>query len=195
MDIQERLDQLTNTKPKERATLFRFMANLSDHERGKIIAAALGKGHKYDKTHPDRERYGFVFVLEVELIKELKLRKEIVRKGLRAPGTPERVQLLRDRRWGALEKIARGRKKKASKRAILEKERPAIIEARKKGYSWETIAQYIGKQHGIKVSRETVRKVVDSYDRAQASSSEKSDENSSFGRGSECRISSNRVVD
>jgi hypothetical protein len=173
MDIQERLDQLTGTDPRERTTIFRFMANLSDHERGKIIAAALGKSHKYDKTHPDRERYGYVFVIEVELIKELKIRKEIVRKGLRAPGTPERVQVLQDRRLGALEKIAIGRKKKASKKAILEKELPAIIEARKKGYSWETIAQYIGKPHGIKISRETVRKIVDSYDRAQVSSPEK----------------------
>jgi len=112
MDIQERLDQLTDTDPKQRATLFRFMANLSDHERGKVIAAALGKSHKYDRAHPDRERYGFVFVIEVELIKELKLRKEIVRKGLRAPGTPERVQVLQDRRLGALDRIAMGRKKK-----------------------------------------------------------------------------------
>jgi len=173
MDIQERLDQLTDTNPKERATLFRFMANLSDHERGKIIAAALGKSHKYDRTHPDRERYGYVFIIEVELVKELKSRREIVGSGLRAPGTPERVQVLQDRRWGALEKIARGRKKKTSKKAILEKELPAIIEARKKGYSWETIAKYIGKQHGIKISRETVRKVVDSFDRAHVSSPEK----------------------
>ncbi len=174
MDIQERLDQLTGTDPKQRATLFRFMANLSDHERGRVIAAALGKSHKYDRIHPDRERYGYVFVIEVELIKELKSRREIVGKGLRAPGAPERVQVLQDRRWGALEKIARGRRKKASKKAILEKELPAIIEARKQGYSWDTIARYIGKQHGIKISRETVRKVVDSYDRAQASSSVKS---------------------
>ncbi|MDD4996971.1 MAG: hypothetical protein PHI99_02400 [Syntrophales bacterium] len=174
MDILERLDQLTATDPKQRATLFRFMANLSDHERGKVIAAALGKSHKYDRTHPDRERYGYVFTIEVELIKELNGRKKIVKKGLRALGTPERIQVLQDRRLGALEKIATERKKKATKRAILEKERPAIIEARKKGYSWETIAQYIGKQHGIKVSRETVRKIVDTYDRAQASSSEKS---------------------
>lgn len=72
--------------------------------------------------------------------------------------------------------MARGRKKKASKKAILEKELPAIIEARKNGYSWETIAKYIGKQRGIKISRETVRKLVDSYDRAQTSSSEKSDD-------------------
>jgi len=174
MDIQERLDQLTDTNPKERATLFRFMASLSDHERGKVIAAALGKSHKYDRTHPDRERYGFVFVIEVELIRELKSRKEIVRRGLRAPGTPERIQVLQDKRWGALERIAIGRKKKASKRAILEKERPAIIEAREKGYSWETIAKYIGKQYGIKISRETVRKAVDSRDRAQVDSSDKS---------------------
>jgi len=174
MDIQDRLDQVTNTNPKERATLFRFMASLSDHERGKMIAAVLGKSHKYDRTHPDRERYGYVFVIEVELVKELKSRRKIVRKGLRAPGTPERVQVLQDRRWGALEKIAMGRKKKASKRAILEKELPAIVEAREKGYPWETIAQYIGKQHGIKVSRETVRKAVDSYDRAQDSSSRES---------------------
>jgi len=174
MDIQERLDQLTDTDPKQRATLFRFMANLSDHERGKVLCAALGKSHKYDRAHPDRERYGFVFVIEVELIKELKLRKEIVRKGLRAPGTPERVQVLQDRRLGALDRIAMGRKKKASKKAILEKERSAIIEARNKGYSWETIAKYIGKQHGIKISRETVRKMVYSYDLTQASSPEKS---------------------
>jgi len=174
MDIQERLDQMTATDPKQRATLFRFMANLSDHERGKVIAAALGKSHKYDRTHPDRERYGYVFIVEVELIKELKSRREIVRKGLRAPGTPERVQVLQDRRLGALEKIDLARKKKAPKKAILEKERSAIIEAREKGYSWETIARYIGKQHGIRISRETVRKVVDSYDRAQASSPEKS---------------------
>jgi len=110
----------------------------------------------------------------VELVKELKNRREIVRKGLRAPGTPERIQVLQDRRWGTLEKITLARKKKAPKKAILEKERPAIIEARKQGYSWETIARYIGKQHGIKISRETVRKVVDSYDLAQTSSSEKS---------------------
>jgi len=108
MDIQERLDQLTDTDQKQRATLFRFMAGLSDHERGKVIATALGKSHKYDRTHPDRERYGYVFVLEVELVKELKVRREIVRKGLRAPGTPERVQVLQDRRWGALEKIGQG---------------------------------------------------------------------------------------
>mgnify|MGYP001207586334 CR=1 FL=1 len=174
MDIQERLGQLTGTDPRQRATLFRFMAGLSDHERGKVISAALGKSHKYDRTHPDRERYGLVFIIEVELIRELKSRKEIIRRGFRAPGTPERVQVLQDRRWGALERIAMGRKKKASKKAILEKEKPAIIEARKKGYSWETIAQYIGKQHGMKISRETVRKVVDSYYRAPASSSEKS---------------------
>ena len=111
-------------------------------------------------------------VYKRQLVKELKSRRKIVRKGLRAPGTPERVQVLQDRRWGALEKIAMGRKKKASKRAILEKELPAIIEARKKGYSWEIIAKYIGKQHGTKISRETVRKVVD-YDQAQASSPEK----------------------
>lgn len=107
-------------------------------------------------------------------MKELRSRKEIIRKGLRARGTPERIQVLQDRRWGALERIAMGRKKKASKKAILEKELPAIIEARKKGYSWETIARYISKQYGTKISRETVRKVVDSYDRAQASSSVKS---------------------
>ncbi|MDD2672942.1 MAG: hypothetical protein PHW43_11075, partial [Syntrophales bacterium] len=60
MDIQERLGQLTDTDPKQRKTLFRFMANLSDNERGKVIAAALGKSHMYDRTHPDRERYGYV---------------------------------------------------------------------------------------------------------------------------------------
>jgi hypothetical protein len=90
------------------------------------------------------------------------------------PGTPERVQVLQDRRLGALDRIAMGRKKKDSKKAILEKERSAIIEARNKGYSWETIAKYIGKQHGIKISRETVRKMVYSYDLTQASSPEKS---------------------
>lgn len=58
MDIQERLDQLTDTNPKERATLFRFMANLSDHERGKVIAAALGNGHKYDRTTPTAKDMG-----------------------------------------------------------------------------------------------------------------------------------------
>ena len=173
MDIQKRLDQMTNTDFRERATLFRFMSALSDHERGKVIAAALGKSHKYDRTHPDRERYGYVFIIEVELVKELKNRREIIRKGLRAPGTPERIQVLQDRRLGTLEKIALSRKKKAPKKAILEKERPAIIEARKKGYSWETISRYIGKQYGIMISRETVRKVVDSYDLAQTSSSEK----------------------
>jgi hypothetical protein len=166
MDIEERLDQLTDTGPKERATLFRFMAGLSDHERGKVIAAVLGKSHKYDRTHPDREKYGYVFIVEVELIKELKGRREIVRRGLRAPGTPERVQVLQDRRRGALEKIAHKRKKKTgAKRSLLQKDIPAIIEGRNKGYSWETIAQYIGKQHGIKISRETVRKLVDSYNR------------------------------
>ena len=174
MDIQERLDQLTDTDSKERTTLFRFMAGLSDHERGKVIAVALGKSHKYDRTHPDRERYGYVFIVEVEIVKELKDRKKIIRKGLRASGRPELVQVLQDRRWGALEGIAMGRKKKATKRAILEKERPAIIEAREKGYSWETIAKYIGKQYGIKISRETVRKAVDSRDRAQVDSSDKS---------------------
>jgi len=163
MDIQERLDQLTDTDQKERATLFRFMANLSDHERGKVIAAATGKSHKYDRTHPDRERYGYVFIIEVELIKELKGRREIARKGLRASGTPERVQVLQDRRWGTLEKITLARKKKAPKKAILEKERPAIIEASTRGYSSETIAQHLGKQYGIKISRETIRKFVHAH--------------------------------
>lgn len=166
MDIEERLDQLTDTGVKQRATLFRFMAGLSDHERGKVIATVLGKSHKYDGTHPDREKYGYVFIVEVELVKELKGRREIVRRGLRAPGTPERVQVLQDRRWGTLEKIARERKrKKGAKRSLLQKDIPAIIEGRKNGYSWETIAQYIGKQHGIKISRETVRKLADAYSR------------------------------
>jgi len=163
MDIQERLDQLTDTDPKHRATLFRFMAALSDHERGKVIAAVLGKSHKYDRTHPDRERYGYVFIIGVELIKELKDRREIVRKGLRASGTPERIQVLQDRRWGTLEKITLARKKKAPKKAILEKERPAIIEASTGGYSSETIARHLSKQYGIRISRETIRKFVHAH--------------------------------
>jgi len=166
MDIQDRLDQLTGTDSRQRSTIFRFMAGLSDHERGKAIAAALGKSHKYDKTHPDREKYGYVFIIEVELIKEIKARSEIVRKGLRGPGTPERVKVLQDRRQGSLETIARERKKKkGAKRSLLRKNLPAIIEARKEGYSWETIAKYVGKQHGVKISRETVRKLVDAYTR------------------------------
>lgn len=166
MEIQDRLDQLTGIDSRQRSTIFRFMAGLSDHERGKAIAAALGKSHKYDKTHPDREKYGYVFIFEVELIKELKARSEIVRNGLRVSGTPERVKVLQDRRQGSLETIARERKKKkGTKRSLLQKNIPVIIEARMDGYSWETIAKYIGKQHGVKISRETVRKLVDAYTR------------------------------
>lgn len=163
MDIQKRLDQLTDTDPKERSALFRFMAGLSDHERGKLFAVVLGKSHRYDRTHPDREKYGYVFIIEVELIKELRGRREIIRRGLHAAGTPERTQVLRERRLGTLEKIAmekKKQKKKSPQKAILEKERPFIIEARSKGYSVGVIAEYLSKRHGIKISGATVRKFV-----------------------------------
>ena len=88
MDIQKRLDQLTDTDPKERSALFRFMAGLSDHEKGEALRRCPGKSHRYDRTHPDREKYGYVFIIEVELIKELRGRREIIRRGLHAAGTP-----------------------------------------------------------------------------------------------------------
>ena len=51
-------------------------------------------------------------------------------------------------------------KKKSPQKAILEKERPFIIEARSKGYSVGVIAEYLSKRHGIKISGATVRKFV-----------------------------------
>jgi hypothetical protein len=170
MGIVDRLDQLTGTSQKTRDALFGTMVKMSDHERGKLFAATHGNCHKYDKTHPDRIRYGFNFIFQVEMVVELNKRSQILKRGLKGPGTPDAVRVNHDKRVGKLDKIGRERKKRrASKESLLNKILPELIEAKQKDHSWETLSEYVEKSYRVKISRETIRKKVSPYIETYAS--------------------------
>jgi hypothetical protein len=104
------------------------------------------------------------------MVVELNKRSQILKRGLKGPGTPDAVRVNHDKRVGKLDKIGRERKKRrASKESLLNKILPELIEAKQKDHSWETLSEYVEKSYRVKISRETIRKKVSPYIETYAS--------------------------
>lgn len=157
LSIDKAFNVFTQTDEILRNGLFRFASKLTDHQRAKIFAKALKK--KYDHRSDSFAQYGLAFVIYGEFVKELKLIKNIISGQIRQ-GTPAVIRALEEDRERIITRVSQKRKKRATKRSQLEKIIPELVELRRSELSFETIRDYVQEKYKLKVSRETLRKMI-----------------------------------